>query len=93
MKIKTTLYIHYRKYSWEDTATYVAMSYKCEGDPNTTFVCEQVVELEVPDGYDPTAQKIAALEDQKAKASKDYHLSVERINLQISKLQALEYTA
>jgi len=57
------------------------------------LVCDQEIELEVPDSYDPTAQQIAALSAQKAKAMSDYNETVREINTRISKLQALEYTA
>jgi len=47
----------------------------------------------VPENYDPTAQKIAALQAQKAKAQEDFNNSVFQINELISKLQALEYNS
>jgi hypothetical protein len=56
-------------------------------------VCEQVIEIEVPEDYDPTAQQIAALESQKVKVMSESYDTVKEINDRISKLQALEYTA
>ena len=58
-----------------------------------TYVCEQEIEIEVPNDYDPRAQKIAALEKHKQKVMADYQKTVDEINERISKLQALEYTA
>lgn len=60
---------------------------------NYTFVCEQDIEMDVPDNYDSRAQQIAALEKQRIKVMADYQNLVNEINDRISKLQALEYTA
>jgi len=92
MKIKTTLHIYFCKYSWEIEGKFVPFAYKVDSE-NYTYVCQQEIELEVPDNYDPRAQQIAALEAQKTKAMADYQKSVTEINERISKLQALEYTA
>ena len=93
MKITTKVYVHFQKYEWEDEGTYQIYSFKANDDDTRTFVCEQEIEIEVPDNYDPTAQMIAALEAQKEKAMLDYNKTVMEINTRISKLQALEYTA
>ena len=93
MKIKTTIYVYYQKYDWDTEGTYQVFPFKANYDESRTFVCEQEVEIEVPDNYDPTPQKIAALEAEKAKVMADYQKSVTEINTRINKLQALEYTA
>jgi hypothetical protein len=93
MKIQTTIYIYFQKYDWEKEGTYQAFSFKANDDDTRNFVCEQQIEIEVPDNYNPTAQKIAALEAQKARAMSDFNKAVMDINTRISKLQALEYTA
>ena len=93
MKIQTTVYIHFHKYQWEEEGTYEVFSFKAKDDSERTFVCEQEVELEVPDNYNPTAQQIAALEAKKEQAMSDYNKTVMDINTRISKLSALEYTA
>lgn len=93
MKIQTFVYIYFTKYTWQDKGIYQVFSYKYEDDENRTFVSEQEIEIEVPDKYDPMAQKIASLESQKEKAMSDYNDTVREINIRISKLQALEYTA
>jgi hypothetical protein len=92
MKIKTTIYIHFQKYIWQDKGDYQVFSFKANDDENRTFICEQEIEILLPDHYDPTAQKIAALESQKEKAMSEYNDTVLEINARISKLQALEYT-
>ena len=93
MKITTTVYIYFQKYDWEKEGTYQAFSFKPNDDDTRTYVSEQQIEVEVPDNYDPTAQKIAALEAQKARAMSDFNKTVMDINTRISKLQALEHTA
>ncbi len=93
MKIKANVYVYFQKYTWQDQGTYQVFSYKYDDDENRTFVCDQEIEIEVPDNYDPTAQQIAALGAQKAKAMSDYNETVREINIRISKLQALEYKA
>jgi hypothetical protein len=93
MKIKTTVYIFHSQYSWENKAEYLVFYAKIEDNENRTFVCEQEIEIEVPDNYDPRAQKIEALQAHKLKIMADYQKTVTEINARISKLQAIEHTA
>ena len=93
MKVKITAYVHYLQWSWEETGTYQLFSCKLDDDDHRTFVCEQEVEVDVPEKYDPRAQKIAALEKQKQEVMSKYQAMVTEINNRISNLQALEYTA
>lgn len=93
MKIKLTAHIHYAKCPWEDKGEFLIFYAKLKDDGDRTYVCEQVVEVEVPDNYDPRAQQIKALEKEKQKVMADYQKTVTEINDRISKLQALEYTA
>jgi len=92
MKIKTTLYIYFCKYAWENKGKFVPFAYQHDSD-HYTFVCEQEIELYVPDNYDSRAQQIEGLEKQKQKLMADYQKSVTEIKDRIGKLQALEYTA
>jgi hypothetical protein len=64
-----------------------------DDDEYRTYVGQQEIEIDVPEDYDPTAQKVAALEKQKCKVMADFQQTVDKINEKISKLQALEYTA
>ena len=93
MKIKTTVHVHYNKYSWEDNGIFQVYSFKMDDCDHRTYVGEQEIEIDVPDNYDPRAQQIAALEKHKQKVMADYCKMVNDINERISKLQALEYTA
>jgi hypothetical protein len=92
MKIKTTLHIYFCKYAWETEGKFVPFAYQHDSD-HYTFVCEQEIELDVPDNYDPRAQQIIALKEKRQKVMGDFQKSIEEINEQISKLNALEYTA
>lgn len=93
MKVKTALYVYHSQYSWQDQPEITAFTYRIDDNEHRTLVGEQEVELHIPDDYDPSAQKIAALEKQKQKVMADYQKTVAEINNRISKLQALEYTA
>ena len=93
MKIKTTIHIHYTQYSWEEKGDYEVFSFKAEDTEHRTYVCEQEIEIEVPDNYDPRAQKIEALQAHKLKVMADYQKTVTEINARISKLQAIEHAA
>jgi hypothetical protein len=92
MKVKTIAHIYYSQYSFEATGRYFVMYAKLDDSEYQTYVGEQEIEIEVPDNYDPRAQKIAALEQRKQKVMADYQKTVTEINERISKLQALEYT-
>lgn len=93
MKIKTTVHVHYQKYTWEDKSELQVFPCKLEDSDYRTYVGPQEIEIEVPENYDPRAQQIAALEKQRTKVMADYQAMVTEINDRISKLQALEYTA
>lgn len=93
MKVKTTIHVYYDQFSWQEKGDYTVYSCKLEDNEHRTHVGEQEIEIEVPDDYDPRAQKIAALEKHKQKVMADYQKTVTEINDRISKLQALEFTA
>jgi hypothetical protein len=93
MKVKTTVHIYHAQYSWEKEARFQIYSLKIDDTEHMTYVSTQEIEIEVPDNYDPRAQKIEALEKQKQKVMAEFHKTVTDINEKISKLQAIEYTA
>ena len=93
MKIQPTLYVHFIKYSWEEVGEYQIFSVKLEDTEYRTYVSSQEVEIEIPENYDPTAQKILALQKEKEKLQAEFTKSVMDIQDRISKLQCLEYTA
>ncbi len=93
MKVKVTAHIFYSKYPWEEKGEYLVLYAKIDDDEDRTYIGPQEIEIDVPDNYDPRAQKIAALEKHKQKVMADYQKTVNEINDRISKLQAIEYTA
>jgi hypothetical protein len=92
MIVKTTIHIHYQKYEWEDEGQYLIYSHKFDDTDYRSYVGSQEIEISVPDGFDPRAQQIAALEAKKQKVMAEYQKTVTEINDRISKLQAIEYT-
>lgn len=89
MKIKTTAHIFYCKYSFEEKGQYLVFYAKVKDDEDRTYVCEQEIEIEVPDNYDPRAQQIEALEKEKQKVMADYQKTVTEINNRINNLKAI----
>lgn len=65
------------------------------GDPNPFLeyvpVAEYTIRATVPDGLDLRAVQIKSLEAQREKASAEFAETMNKINAQISKLQAIEY--
>ena len=93
MKIKTIIHIYHTQYSWDENGIYEVLSFKTADTEHRTYVGEQEIEIEVPDNYDPRAQKIEALQAHKLKVMADYQKTVTEINARISKLQAIEHAA
>ena len=93
MKVKITAHVYHCKYSWEEKGEFLLFFAKVNDTESMIHVNEQVVEIEVPDNYDPTAQQLAALQKEKEKAQEEFSKKVASINERISKLQAIEYTA
>jgi hypothetical protein len=93
MKVKVTAHVHYLKHTWETEGKFEVFSFKFDDDDHRTYVCTHEIEVDVPDNYDPRAQQVAALEKKKQKVMADYQKMVTQINEQISKLQAITFTA
>jgi len=89
MKIKITVYIHQQKYEWEDKEQYLVYSHKFDDTDYRQYICEQEIEIEIPDDFDPRAQQIAALEKEKQKVMADYQKTVTEINNRINNLKAI----
>jgi hypothetical protein len=90
MKVKVNIHIFHSQYPWQEKGEYLVFYAKIPDDQDRTYVGQQEIEIEVPDNYDPRAQKIVALEAQKQKVMADYQKTVTEINAKISKLQAIE---
>lgn len=91
MKLKTTVHIHANQYSWEEKPEFVVFSCKLEDTDYRTYVGEQEVEIEIPDDYDPRAQKIEALKKQQEKITAEFQKSITEIQRRIMELQAIEF--
>lgn len=92
MKVKVNAHIYHNQYLWQETGEFLLFYAKVDDTETMIHVGKQEFEIDVPDDYDPRAQKIAALEKHKQKVMADYQKTVTEINERISKLQALEYT-
>lgn len=93
MKVKTTIHVYYATHPWQEAGEYQVIYAKLSDDEHRTYVGSQEIEIEVPENYDPTAQKLAALQKEKEKAQEEFSKKVASINERISKLQAIEFTA
>jgi hypothetical protein len=93
MKIKTTIHIYHTQYSWDESGLYEVLSFKTANTEHRIYIGEQEIEIEVPEDFDPRAQKIEALQAHKLKVMADYQKTVTEINARISKLQAIECAA
>jgi len=93
MKVKKLVHIYFEKFSWEEQGKHAIYSFKVDNSNDRIYINSQEIEIEVPDDFDPRPQQIAVLEAKKVKAMAEFHETVMQINEQISKLQALEYTA
>ena len=91
MKIKIAAHIHYSKFPWEEKGEYQLFCIQFADDEHRVYIGEQMVEVEVPDDFDPRAQQIAALQNEKQKLMADTQHEITEIDRKISKLQALEY--
>jgi len=95
MKVKLTGHVTFVKYPWDAEGKYVLMAAPVGNfDSSYTDVGVSVeVEVDIPKEFNPTALQLAALYKQKQELIKKFDESVARVNEQISKLQAIEYTA
>lgn len=92
MKIKLTAHIHHTQYQFEEKGEYQIFPIKLNDDNIRTYIGEQQIEVDVPDNYDPRAQKIAALQKRRGEVMAEYQKTVDEINERINKLQAIEYS-
>ena len=89
MKIKITAHIYYNKDVWDEKGKFEVFTYKFADCDYRTYVGEQEIEIEVPDGYDPRAQQIAVLQAKKKKVMAEYQKTVTEITERINNLQAI----
>ena len=93
MKITLIMHLYYAKYPWDEKGEFELYPHEFDDNEYRVYVGKREIVVEVPDGYDPRAQQIAALEKQKQKVMADSQKEITEIDGKISNLQALEYTA
>lgn len=84
-------FIVWKKYEWETKASFVFLDYKPSDTHESVVVMPYTLRFEMPDEFDPVPAQVRGLEAQKAKALQEYQKTVEAINEQLSKLQAITY--
>ena len=87
MKVSHETYVHLNKY---DDKKYVVFDFDAS-DSGYVLVNKQVVTLDIPDDFDPTATKIDMLQKEIQFAEKEFSKRVTKLKEEISKLQALTF--
>ena len=87
--VKITGHVYELRFRWDAASTFLVMSSKNMGDDSYTYVGPVEIDYEIPADYNPTAQKIAALQAKREAAGREFAATVKAIDEQISKLQAL----
>lgn len=89
MKVSHETYVHLNKY---DDKKYVVFDFDAS-DSGYVLVNKQVVTLDIPDNFDPTATKIDMLQKEIQFAEKEFSERVTKLKEEISKLTALTFEA
>lgn len=66
-KHTVTAYVYQVQYAWDKKPCYRVLSNPNQSDHEYSLVGPVEVEFEVPEGFDPRAERLAALEKQRAK--------------------------
>ena len=82
-------FVHHNKVCGEDSFAFFSFDATSHGYA-VVGPCE--ITYELPANWSATASQIAALQAQRDKAAKDFADTVRAIDLQLSKLQAIEHT-
>ena len=87
MKVSHELYVHLSKH---DDTRYVCFNFDAS-DSGYVLVNKQVVTLDIPDDFDPTATKIDMLQKEIQFAEKEFSKRVTKLKEEIGKLTALTF--
>lgn len=87
MKIKQTVFIHYQKYPWQEKGGFVVLSLPLNNDATHTMICQQEIELDIPDEFSPYEQHIATLIEEKEKANAKHLEAIAKIDDEIATLK------
>jgi len=87
-KITTTVYLTASPVTWEDGGYHYAIrSYENESD---IVVSSQEIEMEVPEGFDPTQPHIDLLKAEKQRLAAEAQIKMNNLDEQIQSLLAIE---
>ena len=87
MKVSHELYVHLSKH---DDTKYACFNFDVS-DSGYVLVNKQVVTLDIPDDFDPTATKIDMLQKEIQFAEKEFSKRVTKLKEEIGKLTALTF--
>jgi hypothetical protein len=86
-----TMHLHWDTSRWSSKDPW--RLYGCDmSEHGDVYVKEVVVVVDVPEDFDPREKQVSMLERQKEKLANEFHAEVTRIETEISKLKAIEYT-
>lgn len=92
MKVSIPGFINYKKPTWsDDTGFHFHQSDMSEY--GYVIVKAHILEVEIPDDFDPRPKQVELLQAEKQKAMAEFQARVTAIDKQISQLTALEFTA
>ena len=96
MKITINGCIRRSDYAWMQEPAYDFVKIYADDEPpsdteETVMIQRHVLEVEIPENFDGTAQKIAALQKKMANIEAQARKELMKAQEQISKLQALTY--
>lgn len=87
-------WIHWKKpCGWEkEEAGFSFFTFESYPEGGYVTVTPYSINFEVPDSFDPLAAQISVLEKEKERVTNEFHASVTRIETELSKLKAIEYS-
>lgn len=89
--ITQKLHLHWSTSSYDKSNPWLLFG--CDmSEHGYVHVGEVDVTFDVPDNFDPREPQIAMLEQKKEQLTNEFHAAVTRIETEISKLKAIEYT-
>lgn len=86
-------FIHFKHDRWAENHDNDFSFWRYEDLESNGYVkvCPHEFSFEVPEDFNPVPGQIAALEAKRAKVQREFTETINRINAEIGKLQAIEY--
>ena len=81
---------YHRQYSWDDKPIYEIWNDDSWGGKDRVMVMPHSFEVEIPDDFDPTPEKIRMLRAEKQRIQAEAHVKAENIEAQIQELLCIE---